>query len=93
MTALVEERNRRCWRSGKQLPIKKRDPYHGSKGRNHDVDQLSLEGLKDIYDSEHQITEALPKMMDAATNGELKKRVQDTPRSDTGADHAAGKGL
>ncbi len=36
-------------------------------------EELSLEGLKDIYDSEHQITEALPKMAEAATNGELKK--------------------
>ena len=24
-------------------------------------DELSLEGLKDIYDAEHQITEALPR--------------------------------
>jgi ferritin-like metal-binding protein YciE len=36
-------------------------------------DELCLEGLKDIYDSEHQITEALPKMADAATNAQLKK--------------------
>jgi ferritin-like metal-binding protein YciE len=36
-------------------------------------EELSLEGLKDIYDAEHQITEALPKMVDAATNAELKK--------------------
>jgi ferritin-like metal-binding protein YciE len=36
-------------------------------------DELSLEGLKDIYDSEHQITEALPKMAEAATNPQLKK--------------------
>lgn len=35
-------------------------------------DELSLEGLKDIYDAEHQITEALPKMMEAATSDELK---------------------
>ena len=36
-------------------------------------DDLCLEGLKDIYDSEHQITVALPKMMEAATNAALKK--------------------
>lgn len=36
-------------------------------------EQLSLEGLKDMYDSEHQITKALPKMAEAATSAELKK--------------------
>ena len=36
-------------------------------------DELCLEGLKDIYDSEHQITVALPVMADAATSPELKK--------------------
>lgn len=35
-------------------------------------DELCLEGLKDIYDSEHQIAEALPKMASVATNAELK---------------------
>lgn len=36
-------------------------------------DELCLEGLKDIYDSEHQIAEALPKMAEAATHAKLKK--------------------
>ncbi len=36
-------------------------------------DELALEGLKDLYDAEHQITEALPKMAEAATAPELKK--------------------
>lgn len=36
-------------------------------------DELCLEGLKDIYDSEHQITAALPKMAEAATSADLKK--------------------
>ena len=36
-------------------------------------DELCLEGLKDIYDSEHQITIALPIMAAAATSPELKK--------------------
>jgi len=36
-------------------------------------DDLCLEGLKDIYDSEHQITVALPKMAEAATSPALKK--------------------
>lgn len=35
-------------------------------------DELCLEGLKDIYDSEHQIAAALPKMAEAATSMELK---------------------
>jgi ferritin-like metal-binding protein YciE len=39
-------------------------------------DELSLEGLKDLYDAEHQITEALPKMAEAATSPELKKAFQ-----------------
>jgi len=36
-------------------------------------EELSLEGLQDIYDSEHQITTALPKMIEAATSSDLKK--------------------
>lgn len=36
-------------------------------------DELSLEGLKDLYDAEHQITEALPLMAKAATSPELQK--------------------
>jgi ferritin-like metal-binding protein YciE len=32
-----------------------------------------LEELKDIYDAEHQITEALPKMAQAATDNNLKQ--------------------
>ena len=36
-------------------------------------DELCLEGLKDMYDSEHQIIAALPKMAEVATSGELKK--------------------
>jgi ferritin-like metal-binding protein YciE len=31
-----------------------------------------LEELKDLYDAEHQITEALPKMVEAAHNSQLK---------------------
>jgi ferritin-like metal-binding protein YciE len=38
--------------------------------------ELSLEGLKDLYDAEHQITEALPKMATAATAPELKEAFQ-----------------
>ncbi|HEV2126235.1 MAG TPA: ferritin-like domain-containing protein [Chloroflexota bacterium] len=39
-------------------------------------DELSLEGLKDIYDAEHQITEVLPKMTEAATSADLKQAFQ-----------------
>lgn len=35
-------------------------------------DELCLENLKDIYDAEHQIIEALPKMAEAATAPRLK---------------------
>jgi ferritin-like metal-binding protein YciE len=34
--------------------------------------ELFMHGLKDIYDAEHQITEALPKMAKAAKSSELK---------------------
>ncbi len=36
-------------------------------------EEMFLEGLKDTYDAEHQITAALPKMADAATSPDLKK--------------------
>jgi ferritin-like metal-binding protein YciE len=39
-------------------------------------EELSLEGLRDIYDAEHQITEALPKMAKAATSAELRKAFE-----------------
>jgi ferritin-like metal-binding protein YciE len=34
--------------------------------------ELYVEQLKDLYDAEHQITKALPKMIDAAQTAELK---------------------
>lgn len=37
---------------------------------------LFLEELKDIYDAEHQITKALPKMIKAASSPELKDAFQ-----------------
>ncbi|RYZ80659.1 MAG: ferritin-like domain-containing protein [Proteobacteria bacterium] len=39
-------------------------------------EELALAGLQDIYDSEHQITQALPKMTEAATSPKLKKAFQ-----------------
>ena len=37
------------------------------------LEDLLLHELKDIYDAEHQITEALPKMREAASSNELKQ--------------------
>jgi ferritin-like metal-binding protein YciE len=37
------------------------------------LQELLIEELTDIYDAEHQITEALPKMAKAATSAQLKK--------------------
>lgn len=35
-----------------------------------------IEELKDIYDAEHQLTKALPKMAEAAQNDELKTAIE-----------------
>ena len=37
------------------------------------LDDLFHEQLQDLYDAEHRLTEALPKMVDAAHNPELKQ--------------------
>ena len=37
------------------------------------MEDLLLHGLQDIYYAEHQITKALPKMIDLATNRDLSK--------------------
>ena len=39
-------------------------------------DEMSLAGLQDIYDAEHQITQALPKMTEAATSPKLKQAFE-----------------
>lgn len=36
------------------------------------LNELLIEELKDLYDAEHQLTKALPKMAEAATNPQLK---------------------
>jgi ferritin-like metal-binding protein YciE len=36
------------------------------------LQELLVEELKDLYDAEHQLTKALPKMAEAATNSQLK---------------------
>jgi ferritin-like metal-binding protein YciE len=41
------------------------------------LQQLFVEQLRDLYDGEQQITEALPKMIDKASNPELKSALQE----------------
>ncbi len=41
------------------------------------LQQLYLKELRDLYDAEKQITEALPKLIDAANNPELKNGLQE----------------
>ncbi|WP_088347559.1 MULTISPECIES: ferritin-like domain-containing protein [Rhodomicrobium] len=42
----------------------------------HTLDDLFLHNLQDIYYAEHQITDALPDMMDKATDPQLKQGFQ-----------------
>lgn len=41
-----------------------------------DLNDLLVHELKDIYDAEHQITEALPKMIKATTSADLKEAFE-----------------
>ena len=41
------------------------------------MDDLLLHGLRDIYYAEQQITKALPKLIEKATNRELTKGLKD----------------
>jgi ferritin-like metal-binding protein YciE len=41
------------------------------------LEQLFLQELRDLYDAENQITEALPKMIEAAHYPQLKNALQD----------------
>jgi ferritin-like metal-binding protein YciE len=41
------------------------------------LQQLYLKELRDLYDAEKQITDALPKLIDAANNPELKSALQE----------------
>jgi len=41
------------------------------------LQQLFLKELRDLYDAEKQITEALPKMIDAAHHSELKNALEE----------------
>lgn len=42
-----------------------------------DLEDLFHDELKDVYDAEHQLTKALPKMAKAATSPKLKKAFED----------------
>lgn len=42
-----------------------------------DLNDLLVHQLQDLYDAEHQITEALPKMLEAASSEELKSAFQE----------------
>lgn len=41
------------------------------------LQQLFVKELRDLYDAENQITEALPKLINASTNTELKSALQE----------------
>ena len=41
------------------------------------LDDLFAHGLKDIYYAEHQISRALPKLIEGATNPQLKRGLKD----------------
>jgi len=41
------------------------------------LQQLFLKELRDLYDAENQITEALPKLINASRNAELKSALQE----------------
>lgn len=41
------------------------------------LQQLYVKELRDLYDAENQITDALPKLIDAAKNSELKSALQE----------------
>jgi ferritin-like metal-binding protein YciE len=41
------------------------------------LEELLLDSMKDLYDAEHQLVEALPKMAEAAKSPDLKKGFRD----------------
>jgi ferritin-like metal-binding protein YciE len=43
----------------------------------HSLNELFINQLQDLYDAENRLTEALPKMADAATSSQLKNAFQD----------------
>ena len=54
---------------------------------------LYLDELKDAYDFEHQLLDALPKMEKAATADELKAAFRDHRGADRAAGHPARAGV
>ena len=57
------------------------------------MDDLLLHGLQDIYYAEQQITKALPKMIDQATNRDLATGLRSASRGDQQADRAPKQGV
>jgi ferritin-like metal-binding protein YciE len=44
--------------------------------QSNSLEKLLIDGLKDLYDAEHQILSALPKMTEHATSNDLKQSFQ-----------------
>ncbi len=44
--------------------------------KSNSLEKLFVESLKDLYDAEHQLINALPRMADAATSQDLKRNLQ-----------------
>jgi hypothetical protein len=57
------------------------------------MEDLFLHGLHNIYYAEQQITKALPKMIDMATNRDLPRRAAQSSGGDWQTDRASGSGL
>ena len=87
---MLQVSSRMHWRRLQQPPghANRESPGRGAHiNREHEVglfskdiktmDDLLLHGLKDIYYAEHQIVKALPKMVEKATNRDLKKGLND----------------
>ena len=57
------------------------------------LEDLFLDGLKDIYYAEKKIVKALPKMAKGAESEELVAAFREASRRNRDADRAAGRGV
>ena len=57
------------------------------------LEDLFVEQLKDLYDAEQRLVEALPKMADAANSSSLKKAFSDHLEGNTEPRHSFGAGV
>lgn len=62
--------------NGKSASRGSSNHQHAFKGESH-LEKFFLDQLKDIYYAENKITQALPKMQEAATTNELKEAFED----------------